>query len=178
MEDVELTENETYITDGSERPIQRDTYQQEEYYSGKKGTHTMKNALLITTAGLIVWLGATHVGKVHDKPMVENLNFHTSITLLADLGFLGWHPKNVNLILPHKKPRNTKTEKRELTKEQKEFNQKLSKKRVKVENVLAHVKILRIVKDKNRNYRAGFRENLMLTACSLYNFRLKYPKIV
>jgi hypothetical protein len=178
MEDVELKKDETYITDGSERPIQRDTYQQEEYYSGKKGTHTMKNALLITTLGLILWLGATHVGKVHDKPMVENLNFHTPIRLLADLGFLGWNPKNVQLVLPHKKPRNTKTQKRELTQEQKDFNKELSKKRVKVENVLAHVKILRIVKDKNRNYRFGFRENLMFSACSLYNFRLKHSKIV
>ena len=178
IEDVKFEKDETYIIDGSERPIQRDTYQQEEYYSGKKGTHTMKNALLITTVGLIVWLGGTHVGRVHDKPMVENLNFSTPITLLADLGFLGWHPKNVNLILPYKKPRNTKTQKRELTKEQKDFNKELSKKRVKVENVLAHVKILRIVKDKNRNYRFGFRENLMVTACSVYNFRLKNPKIV
>jgi hypothetical protein len=178
IEDVKFEKDATYITDGSERPIQRDTYQQEEYYSGKKGTHTMKNALLITTVGLIVWLGGTHVGRVHDKPMVENLNFSTPITLLADLGFLGWHPKNVNLILPYKKPRNTKTEKRELTQQQKDFNRELSKTRVKVENVLAHVKILRIVKDKNRNYRFGFRENLMLTACSIYNFRLKNPKIV
>lgn len=178
MEDVELKKDETYITDGSERPIQRDTYQQEEYYSGKKGTHTMKNALLITTLGLILWLGATHVGRIHDKPMVENLNFHTPIKILADLGFLGWNPKNVTLILPHKKPRNTKTEKRELSQEQKEFNLQLSKQRVKVENVLAHVKILRIVKDKNRNYRFGFRENLMFTACSLYNFRLNYSNIV
>ncbi len=178
IEDVKFEKDETYITDGSERPIQRDTYQQEEYYSGKKGTHTMKNALLITTLGLIVWLGATHVGRVHDKPMVENLNFNTPIKILADLGFLAWKPTNVTLILPHKKPRNTKNEKRELTKEQKDFNLQLSKKRVKVENVLAHVKIFRIVKDRNRNYRFGFRENLMVTACSIYNFRLKHPKIV
>ena len=96
--------------------------------------------------------------------------------MLADLGFKGWTPENVTLILPHKKPRNTKTEKRagggpQLTQDQKNFNRDLSKKRVKVENVLAHVKILRIVKDKNRNYRVGFRENLMKTACGLYNFR-------
>lgn len=178
IEDVNFKNGETYLADGSERPIQRDTYQQEEYYSGKKGTHTMKNALLITTLGLIVWLGATHIGKVHDKPMVENLTFKTPIKILADLGFLGWNPKNVELILPHKKPRNTKTEKRELTQEQKDFNLQLSKRRVKVENVLAHVKIFRIVKDRNRNYRFGFRENLMFTACAMYNFRLNYSKIV
>jgi DDE superfamily endonuclease/Helix-turn-helix of DDE superfamily endonuclease len=178
IEEVKFEKDETYITDGSERPIQRDTYQQEEFYSGKKGTHTMKNALLITTIGLIVWLGATHIGKTHDKKLVENLHFKTPIKILADLGFLAWNPKNVELILPYKKPRNTKTEKRDLTQEQKDFNLQLSKKRVKVENVLAHVKIFRIVKDRNRNYRFGFRENLMFTACAMYNFRLNYSKIV
>lgn len=178
MEDVKLEKDETYITDGSERPIQRDSYQQKEYYSGKKGTHTMKNALLITTLGTIIWLSSTFVGKVHDKKIVENLNFNTPIKILADLGFLAWKPENVTLILPHKKPRNTKTLKRELTQEQKDFNLQLAKKRVKVENVLAHVKILRIVKDKNRNYRFGFRENLMFTACTMYNFRINHPKIV
>lgn len=171
IQDVGFQIEEEYIIDGTERPIQRDTYDQETFYSGKKKTHTMKNALIVSTLGLIMWLGETHVGKVHDKPMVESLNFLTPITMLADLGFQGWKPQNVKLILPHKKPRNTKTEKRDLTQDQKDFNRELSKKRVKVENVLAHVKILRIVKDKNRNYRFGFRENLMKTACGLYNFR-------
>lgn len=174
LQEVELNQEQTYITDCSERPIQRDTYEQEQYYSGKKGTHTMKNALLITSLGVIVWLSATYIGKTHDKNLVENLQFHKPITVLADLGFLAWKPRNVALILPHKKPKNTKKEKRDLTQEQKDFNQQLAKKRVKVENVLAHVKILRIVKDKNRNYKQGFRENLMLTACALYNFRLSF----
>jgi DDE superfamily endonuclease/Helix-turn-helix of DDE superfamily endonuclease len=171
IEDVDFQIDEEYIIDGTERPIQRDTYDQETFYSGKKKAHTLKNALIVSTLGLIMWLGETHVGKVHDKPMVESLNFLTPITMLADLGFQGWKPQNVKLILPHKKPRNTKTEKRDLTKDQKDFNKELSKNRVKVENVLAHIKILRIVKDKNRNYRFGFRENLMKTACGLYNFR-------
>jgi Helix-turn-helix of DDE superfamily endonuclease len=32
----ELIENQTYIIDATERAVQRDTYQQEEFYSGKK----------------------------------------------------------------------------------------------------------------------------------------------
>lgn len=171
IQDVAFQIDEEYIVDGTERPIQRDTYDQETFYSGKKKTHTMKNALIVSTLGLIMGLGETHVGKVHDKPMVESLHFLTPITILADLGFKGWNTQNVTLILPHKKPRNTKTQKRQLTKDQQDFNKGLSKKRVKIENVLAHVKILRIVKDKNRNYRFGFRENLMKTACGLHNFR-------
>lgn len=172
IQEVDFQIDEVYIIDGTERPIQRDTYDQETFYSGKKKAHTLKNALIVSTLGLIMWLGETHVGKVHDKPMVEFLKFTTPITMLADLGFKGWNPQNVTLILPYKKPRNTKTEKRQLTQNQKDFNKELSQKRVKVENVLAHIKILRIVKDKNRNYRLGFRENLMKTACGLYNFRL------
>lgn len=171
LEDVDFQIDENYIIDGTEYPIQRDTYDQETFYSGKKKMHTLKNALIVSTLGIVIWLGETHVGKVHDKPMVESLKFKTYITLLADLGFKGWNPTNVNLIVPYKKPRNTKTEKRELTKEQKDFNREQSKQRVTVENVIAHVKVLRIIKDKNRNYRYGFRENLMKTACGLHNFR-------
>ena len=147
-------------------------------YSGKKKRHTLKNALLISALGIIVWVGQSHVGKVHDKTMVESLTFNTRVDMLADLGFLAWKPANVRLLLPHKKPRNTKTQKKELTQDQKEYNKALSKKRVKIENVLAHVKILRIVKDTNRNYRFGFRENLMKTACGLYNFRKIASNIV
>jgi hypothetical protein len=179
IEEVEFKKDEKYIIDGSERPIQRDTYIQGEYYSGKKGTHTVKNALITTTIGIILWLGGTQIGRLHDKTIVHPLYFSTNIELLADLGFKGWNPDNVKLTLPHKKPRNTKTEKRYLTKEQKEFNRKLAIERVKIENTLAHVKVLRIVKDRNRNYKQGYRDTIMLIACSLHNFRLKnHPKIV
>ena len=168
---VDFQIDEKYIIDGTEYPIQRDTYDQETFYSGKKKTHTFKNALIVSAIGLVMWLSKTYVGKVHDKPMVGSLEFKVNVTLLADLGFKGWIPRNV-LMLPHKKPRDTKTEKKQLTQEQRDFNKSLSKERVKVEHVLAHVKVLRIIKDKNRNYKFGFRENLMKTACGLHNFRI------
>ena len=178
LQEVDFQSNEEYIIDGSECPIQRNSYYQEQDYSGKKKTHTMKSTLIVSTIGLVVWLSQTFAGKVHDKKMVEELRFISPITLLADLAYKAWTPENVKLILPHKKPRNTKTEKKYLSQEQKDFNRELAKRRVKVENVIAHVKILRIIKDRNRNYRFGFREKLMKTACSLYNFRKMNPKIV
>ena len=61
---------------------------------------------------------------------------------------------------------------------QKDFNTNLAGKRERIENVLAHVKVLRIVKDKNRNYRFGFRKNLMKTAYGLYNFRKSNSNVV
>ena len=36
IEDVQFKEKETYITDCSEYGVQRDTYHQKDYYSGKK----------------------------------------------------------------------------------------------------------------------------------------------
>ena len=174
----DFQENETYIVDATERPIQRDTYDQELFYSGKKKMHTLKNILIVSTIGMIVWLGETAAGSSHDKSMVNEIQFKTPISILADLGFLGWKPANVTLTLPHKKPRNSKKVKRELSQEQKDFNTSLARKRVKIENVLAHVKTLRIVKDRSRNYRFGFRENLMKTACGLYNFRKTHLSVV
>ena len=102
--------------------------------------------------GFISWLGKTHPSKVHDKAMVDRLTFQTLFTMLADLGFQGWKPKKITLVSPHKKPGNTKKQKKELIMAQKDFNTNLARKRVRIENVLAvHVKVLQIVKDKNRN---------------------------
>lgn len=104
--------------------------------------------------------------------MAEPLEFNTSINLYADLGFYGWKPANINLILPYKKPKNTKEEKRILTIEQKEFNKLHANKRVKVEHSIGNAKILRIVKEINRNYKLGFRATIMRIACALFNFKL------
>ena len=64
--------------------------------------------------------------------------------------------------LPHKK----------LTKIQKKEYQLLSRDRIFIENVLAHVKIMRIVKDKNRNRKDDFRDLIINTAVSLHNHRV------
>ena len=61
---------------------------------------------------------------------------------------------------------------------QKDFNTNLAGKRVGIENGLVHVNVLRIVKAKNRNYRFGFRENLIKTVCGLYNFRKPNSDVV
>jgi hypothetical protein len=54
IEDVELEKNKTFIKDRSERLTQRNTYQQQEYYRDKKGTHPIKNTLIINTLYLII----------------------------------------------------------------------------------------------------------------------------
>ena len=42
IEDISFKIDQVYIIDGTERQIQRDTSDQETFYSGKKKTHTLK----------------------------------------------------------------------------------------------------------------------------------------
>ena len=85
--------------------------------------------------------------------------------------FQGWKPKQVKLLLPHKKPRNTKTEKRNLTDIQKSENKAFSSIRVDIEHVFSSVKIMRMLRDRNRNYKYQYRDLIFRTACALHNFR-------
>lgn len=171
IEDADFQENETYIIDGIERTIQRDTYEQGEFYSGKKKTHTVKNIVITNLIGIIIWAGQTACGKVHDKALANSIEIAHQVTIMADLGFQGWKPQGVTVLLPHKKPRDTKTEKRSLSEVQKSENKAFSSIRVKVEHVFSSVKVMRILKDRNRNYRVGYRDLIFQTACSLHNFR-------
>jgi hypothetical protein len=172
-QEVDWQTDEDYLGDATERAIQRDTYQQEDYYSGKKKRHTVKNMAICAISGALLFLSPTVFGRIHDKKLMDMFELTTqNISLYLDLGFVGYQAGDkVNIILPHKKPRNTKTEKRTLTKEQKEYNQQHAKIRVKIENIFAHIKTMRILKDTLRNYKKGFRDLIMVTASALYNFR-------
>jgi hypothetical protein len=171
IQEADFENDTTYLIDGIERQIQRDTYQQEDYYSGKKKTHTVKNLVITNLLGFIIWASPTTYGKVHDKTIAESYPMASNIILMADLGFKGWKIKGATLRLPHKKPRNTKTEKRELTQKQKSENKEFSRVRVGIEHVFSSVKIMRTLKDRNRNYKSNYRDLIFTTACSLHNFR-------
>jgi len=164
-----LQEGKDYLADVTERPIQRDTYDQEPYYSGKKKMHTIKNLVITCFFGFIIFVSPTAQGRKHDKKMMDNLQIDKPITLYVDLGFYGLKSTKYLIKMPHKKPK-----KKALTTIQKKENQLLASKRVKIEHHFAHLKTLRIIKDKNRNYKTNFRENIMLTACCLHNFRLEF----
>ena len=173
IEDVNFTESRTYLVDATERAVQRDTYIQKEYYSGKKKRHTIKNMAICTTLGVLIFLSPTVFGRIHDKTLMNTFDItQKNITFYADLAFVSWCPSDeISVILPHKKPKNTKTEKRELTQDQKDFNKKHGAVRVRIENLFAHLKVMRILKDTIRNYKKGFKDLVIQTAASLYNFR-------
>lgn len=174
--DLEEDEGEKYfLHDGAERPINRpkDNEMQKLYFSGKKKQHSIKNILLIDASCKVIFLSNTCEGKKHDKKAADeakyNDKFPEESKLLQDTGFQGFEAGNAVIIQPKKKPRNE-----ELTEEEKESNRQISKVRVRVEHAIGGVKRYRLVKDKIRNWKKGFRDMVMETCCGLHNFRLNF----
>src|ERR671929_1052742 len=98
-----------FYHDGTERPVQRpiDADEQEEYYSGKKKGHTVKNILLIGASCAIEYLSPTHAGKWHEKSIVDDEAYvlPPDSVLYQDLGFQGFTVATVTIRQPTKKPR-------------------------------------------------------------------------
>lgn len=154
--------------DGTERPINRPKYDQEEYYSGKKKRHTKKNVLITNEKKKIVLLSNTYEGKKHDKDIVDEEDYHFArgTPLWLDAGFLGYKPMGTDIFMPKRKPKG-----KELTDIEKLDNTNISRNRIYVENVIGAVKINRIVSDKFRGRKKNFDDEVMLVSCGLHNFR-------
>ena len=110
-------------------------------------------------------------GKKHDKKLADESHYQLpeGSVLLQDTGFQGFSLENVEIIQPKKKPKG-----KELTGEEKEKNREISSVRIRIEHVISGIKRCRIVKDKFRNYKKGFKDLVMEIACALHNFRLKF----
>jgi hypothetical protein len=162
-----------FFHDGTERPISRpkDKEAQKKYYSGKKRQHTIKNMLVINILCKILFLSQTCEGKKHDKKAADEAgyDFPEGSIVFQDRGLQGFAIAGVIVIQPKKKPRG-----KELTAEDKENNRAISSIRIRVEHAIGGVKRYRIVKDKIRNWKEGFRDQVMETCCGLHNFRLNF----
>ena len=165
--------SQVFFQDGAERPIQRpkEKEAQRTYYSGKKKRHTVKNNVLVTEEAKICLLTPTCEGKKHDKKVSDEAAFSLpeGSYLYQDTGFQGFALAGVAIIQPKKKPRG-----KELTDEDKENNRAIARIRIRVEHAICGVKRYRIVKDQLRNWKKGFRDQVMETCCGLHNFRLNF----
>ena len=110
---------------------------------------------------------ATSAGKVHDFALFKQsrVAIAPTVKLLADTGYQGvnkWHP---NSQTPHKKSRHYP-----LTTEQKQQNQALASRRIRVEHVLRTLKRFRILSStyRNRRKRFGLRLNLIAAIANLH----------
>lgn len=137
----------------------------------EKKAHTIKNVLLCGKHKKVIYLSQTYEGSVHDKKIADEteIEFEKTIELLQDSGFQGYSPKNALVVMPVKKPKGG-----ELTNAQKQENKTKASQRVLIEHAIGEVKLWRIVKDKIRSYRHILRDEVMLIACGLHNFKIKY----
>lgn len=162
-----------FFHDGTERPIQRpsDPDEQRLYYSGKAHAHTVKNNLLIDMNCRVLFLTATVEGKMHDKKLADQTAYPLpkGSHLSQDNGFQGFSLDNVAILQPKKKPRG-----KPLSDLDKSINQWHASLRIRMEHAIGGVQRMRIVKDKLRNWKKGFRDSIMELCCGLHNFRLKF----
>src|SRR5688572_1738452 len=135
-----------------------------------KKSHTIKNVLLAGGNKKILYLSQTYEGSVHDKKIADEaeIEFEKTIELLQDSGFQGFNPDKATIIMPVKKPKG-----KELTDEQKQENKTKASQRVVIEHAIGQIKVWRIVKDKIRSYRHKLRDEVLLIACALHNFKIK-----
>lgn len=107
-------------------------------------------------------------GKKHDFRLFKESQFTIGrhVRILADTGYQGIQKIHTNAIIPIKKKR-----KEPLTQEQKDFNHRLSSKRIVVENTIGFLKRFWIISDRyrNRRRRFGLRFNLI---ASVHNYEI------
>ncbi len=164
----------SFLLDASERPIPRPGTEprQTAHYSGKKKRHTVKNTIVTDRKGRrIVYLGATARGSTHDKPQAETdaPPFPPDSRGGADSGYQGYHPPNLTLTIPLKKPPGG-----ELTPDEQAANTALAKRRIYVEHAIRGMKRQRIVTDIFRNTAAGMVDLAAEVAAGLYNLTNQY----
>ncbi len=143
---VTAKEAEALLIDATEQAVERPKWRQKSWYSGKKKRHTVKNEIIITQKGRIVSASPSAPGTVHDltlrrrgPPLPEGAHAY------VDSGYQGYQNDHPNLEIPYKKPKGGK-----LTKDEKHYNQALSRFRVRVEHAIARMKKFRILADRFR----------------------------
>ena len=112
-----------------------------------KKQHTIKNNLVVPLNEKVLYLSPTYMGSVHDKKIcdLEQIEFLKKVMVFTDLGFLGLSSETAQIVMPHKRKKNQK-----LSEQQEQWNKWVSKIRVKVEHIIASIKISRKVKEKFR----------------------------
>lgn len=158
--------------DGTDRGILRNQDQeaQKKEYSGKHHAHTIKNLTLSDDTQYIHYLSPTSPGSQHDKAIADEypIELPQGSVIKQDLGFLGHCPKNVEVEIPFKIPKNG-----QLTFGQKVYNKLLSSTRIVVEHANSGIKRLRMVKETIRIHAHDFRDLVMVVACGLHNLRVR-----
>lgn len=144
-------EAEAIIIDCTEQPIQRpqDDATQRAHYSGKKKRHTLKTEYVVTGAGRIAAISASHPGSRHDLAIRrQGTKLPERARVYADSAYQGYDKEHPNIDFPYKKPKGG-----ELAADEKQYNRGLGSFRVGVEHRIGRCKRFRIVSERYRNPR-------------------------
>ncbi|MDZ7955377.1 IS5 family transposase [Nostoc sp. DedQUE09] len=159
----------TVAMDVTESPIERPKYGQKHFFSGKQKRHTLKSQFVIDLETLQVICVVNDSGRRHDFKLFihSKVRFHPDTESLEDSGYQGIAKFHANSRTPRKQPRRGK-----LTKEDKQFNRGLARRRVAVEHVNRRLKIFRIFSQRYRNRRKRFALRCHLIP-SVYNYNIQ-----
>jgi hypothetical protein len=128
------------IVDAKEQPFRRpDGWDsQKAFYSGKRKQHTIKYQVGVTPDGRVGSVSVSVPGSVHDLTLLRGSGLLDHLEeaegVMVDKAYLGADRDRPGLgvVIPHKRP-----PKGELSAAQKGYNRRVSRRRVKVEHVLA-----------------------------------------
>ncbi|MEM0466893.1 MAG: transposase family protein [Candidatus Thermoplasmatota archaeon] len=139
------------------------------YYSGKKKKHTVKTQIMVNKKGLILHKTKHKNGKKHDYDLFKKTGpppLPPKVELGVDLSYYGIETDYplLNVNIPFKKPK-----KKELTKQEKQYNKKQRKARVIVEHTISRMKKFRIMAEEFRNRLTRY-DRMTSIVCGLVNF--------
>ena len=161
-----LTEYEL-IVDSCEQPRERpgEYKEQQNYYSGKKKTHTFKNQITVLPQGQdIVDIIAGEPGPLSDITLFRQSQkgFTPQQKFQGDKGYIGE---------PSIKTPTKKLKKRELTPDQKSENKEMASARIFVEHLIRVLKIFRVASERFRLNPCKY-EQIIMTICGLVRLRI------
>jgi len=131
-----------------------------------------KNLLRINTAWRILFLRDTHPGRVPDQRIADTTAYPRSAgsQRLHDRGVQACTRDGVAIIPPTKTPRG-----QELTRAQKAGKRKVSRRRVRIDQVNSRVSRGRMLTETIRAWNAGIRDMVRESGCAQHNFRVRLP---
>jgi len=164
------------LIDSFEQRVQRPQERQEadEYYSGKKKQHTLKNQVAVNEyTGEIVDVAESVRGPTHDMTLLrqsELLNrLPTGVGAIGDLAYTGidkLHPQGLGAA-PRKKPRG-----KERPTEDIDYNTAFARRRIVVENTIGRLRIYQSLTQMDRQHRIGHTTRVRAVA-GLVNLQIR-----
>lgn len=160
--ELKKEELEALIVDCTEQSIERpkDKDKQKIYYSGKKKRHTIKMEVIIGEDKKIVSVSDSHEGSKHDLSIRRESRQFPEGHMYGDGAYTGYEKEHKGLFdFPYKKSKN-----RELDDEEKEYNQGISRFRVRIEHIFGQMKIFKCLSERYRYPLASYGDKFNILA--------------